>query len=281
MPRRHRARMTLNRTGDVESHQSLLDHSLDSPLSALNEFFTTSMNPFPSFSADSPPRLPRRDFQDFPRQPRRPSHVSPEFMRVMRLVQRRFNPLMTRQEFMDLTFQYQLVHNGTHPLYNIEEADYVPEFLYRHELGLEPDLDQAVFPESLFLFHGDDPIVFEQHPEDEPFYEHPQRYGAIEDMRRRSSQLRTLLDLRPDIEPENIIRRVLHVSSTARPFECPVCITQHHPGVSIVHLQCSHRFCVACITSWLIKNTKCPMCRQSIQLDPNRLFVGQLRAFDQ
>lgn len=50
--------------------------------------------------------------------------------------------------------------------------------------------------------------------------------------------------------------------------ECAICMTSYEEKDKIAVLPCSnkHKFHSACVRSWLIVNSKCPLCRSDVFL---------------
>ena len=50
---------------------------------------------------------------------------------------------------------------------------------------------------------------------------------------------------------------------------CPICYCNTH----LVSLECQHKICRSCLSTWLPINSNCPMCRADVETD----FSSQLR----
>ena len=49
-------------------------------------------------------------------------------------------------------------------------------------------------------------------------------------------------------------------------IDCCICLDKFEENHTSIVLECSHRFHRECITNWLKKELKCPLCRKQIEL---------------
>lgn len=65
---------------------------------------------------------------------------------------------------------------------------------------------------------------------------------------------------------EEELARVEHVRISQPDKACAVCQESLDVGVRAIQLNCKHEYHEECITPWLQKSDKCPMCRTSARV---------------